>query len=322
VLLALPAQPAYISEIDLNGPAGQAIEVAAMDPADDYTLVVMDASPYRFENFGKILSVAPLSGGMGVGGTAMVSDAVWPGGEVLTYPLSALTPSPPTSALGLNFSRLVVLMRGAADLDLFQRPIDQPQGYDASAVLDWVLMGEGMNAAQYTDNGYDTQLINTTLGVDLFERMADTDAVRVIGRGVLPGEAMDLTLLHAGNPDAGNVFDAAIDAYRYRYTPGMENIDLLPAAVDPVPGDTDGDGDVDDADLGTAFSNYTGPLGASADKGPSHGDTDGDGDVDDADLGAAFAAYTGPLSSGTTVPEPVSLLALCVGVGLAHRRRR
>jgi len=321
LLLALPAQSAYISEIDLDGPAGQAIEVSAMDPADDYTLVVMDASPYRFENFGKVLSVAPLSAGMGADGVAMVSDVAWLGGDVMTHPMATLSPSPPTNALSLYFSRLVVLMRGSAGLDLFQRPFDQPQGYDASAVVDWVLLGEGMNASQYTTNGYDTQLINSTLGVDLFQRMVDTDGVRVIGRGALPGEAIDLTLLHAGDPDGDNRFDSAIPSYRYSYTPGALNSELQPIAVDPVPGDTDGDGDVDDADLGVAFANYTGPLGASAGKSPSHGDTDGDGDVDDADLGAAFAAYTGPLSSGATVPEPASLLALCVGAGLARRRR-
>jgi len=50
------------------------------------------------------------------------------------------------------------------------------------------------------------------------------------------------------------------------------------------------------------------------------GDTDGDGDVDDADLGNAFSAYTGPLS-GAAVPEPTSLALLGLG-GLALVRRR
>jgi VCBS repeat-containing protein len=65
-----------------------------------------------------------------------------------------------------------------------------------------------------------------------------------------------------------------------------------------IPGDTDGDGDIDDADLGTAFANYTGPLGpGEGTKTFEDGDTDGDGDIDDADLGTAFAAYTGPIAA-------------------------
>ncbi len=64
--------------------------------------------------------------------------------------------------------------------------------------------------------------------------------------------------------------------------------------VDPMPGDLDRDGDVDDADYGLMFSNYTGPVGARASKSVLEGDLDGDGDVDGADLNAAFMNYTGP----------------------------
>jgi hypothetical protein len=88
-----------------------------------------------------------------------------------------------------------------------------------------------------------------------------------------------------------------------------------------VLGDTDGDGDIDDADLGTAFSNYTGPAATGAT--PAQGDTDGDGDIDDADLGTLFAGYTGPLADAT-VPEPgsIALFAAMGSLAIGCRGRR
>ncbi|MFN3167625.1 MAG: choice-of-anchor tandem repeat NxxGxxAF-containing protein [Phycisphaeraceae bacterium] len=88
-------------------------------------------------------------------------------------------------------------------------------------------------------------------------------------------------------------------------------------------GDTDGDGDVDDTDLGTMFSNYTGPVGVLGGKNLSLGDTDGDGDVDDTDLGTAFVNYTGPLGPGLgdSVPEPASVVLLMIGGSLSITRR-
>lgn len=73
------------------------------------------------------------------------------------------------------------------------------------------------------------------------------------------------------------------------------DIDILvtdPFCLDTVYGDTDLDGDVDDADLANAFSAFTGPVGEIGGRGWADVDTDCDGDVDDADLATIFNNYT------------------------------
>ncbi len=76
--------------------------------------------------------------------------------------------------------------------------------------------------------------------------------------------------------------------------------DLFYDAVLGLLSDFDTDGDVDDADFGFAFSQFTGPNNVVPKPGGS--DLDGDLDVDDADFGQAFALFTGP---GVVVKQPV-----------------
>ncbi len=86
-----------------------------------------------------------------------------------------------------------------------------------------------------------------------------------------------------------------------------------------VPGDTDGDGDIDDDDLNAALSSFTGPSGTGATI--AEGDFNEDGDVDVEDIMSIIAAHTGPSGAPALVPEPASAALLFAGGLLLARRR-
>jgi len=74
-------------------------------------------------------------------------------------------------------------------------------------------------------------------------------------------------------------------------------------------GDTDHDGDVDNADFASLFSNFGKPSGANY----SQGDFDRDGDVDNADFAAFFSNFgkvLGPQPTLTTVTPAVTSAAV------------
>lgn len=89
--------------------------------------------------------------------------------------------------------------------------------------------------------------------------------------------------------------------------------------AEAIPGDCDGDGDVDLTDLAILAGHY----GATAPPmlGPAEGNFDGDGDVDLTDL--ALLAQNYGYGTMTAVPEPASLLLVAmVGGAMAIRRQR
>ncbi len=84
-----------------------------------------------------------------------------------------------------------------------------------------------------------------------------------------------------------------------------------------LPGDFDGDGDVDGVDFSHWQTGYPTASGASL----ADGDADGDGDVDGADFGLWQENYPTNLGGTTMIPEPATLGLLLMG-GLALLKRR
>ena len=74
-----------------------------------------------------------------------------------------------------------------------------------------------------------------------------------------------------------------------------------------IPGDLDGDGDVDSADRTMLTQNWTGAQSTNVGKTLKDGDLDGDGDVDSADLTIFSASWTGAIEVN---PEPLTTSAL------------
>jgi hypothetical protein len=88
-----------------------------------------------------------------------------------------------------------------------------------------------------------------------------------------------------------------------------------------VPGDTNGDGIVNDADLANLEAQFGGAPGAES------ADFDGDGDVDAHDFATmrgnwGFGTAPAPLPPGGATPEPATMSLLAIGGLMVIRRRR
>jgi hypothetical protein len=85
-----------------------------------------------------------------------------------------------------------------------------------------------------------------------------------------------------------------------------------------IPGDTNGDGKVNDVDAKTVAANW----GSSSATGPSQGDFNADGLVNAADASIMAANWGYGTSEGASVPEPSMLLVVVVTLAMVVLRRR
>jgi hypothetical protein len=96
------------------------------------------------------------------------------------------------------------------------------------------------------------------------------------------------------------------------------SFELLQAFNVGVPGDFDGDGDVDGADFVVWQTNYPTANGASL----ANGDADSDGDVDGADFDAWQSSFPQNGGGASPVPEPSTYLTLLIGAVMALAWKR
>lgn len=191
---------------------------------------------------------------------------------------------------------------------------------DGSALLGQPMPGGPVDLSRVTEFRIDASGVTGDMywafGIAYWSGSSFVNSVPLVnGINAIPASAInafaDYTNVHA-------IFLAVVN--RTPGTPGSATLDDFRIDLVTPAGDTDLDGDVDDADLGTAFSTFSGPVGAAGNLSRLEGDADGDGDVDDADMAVAFSGYTGPLTPGDTVPEPGSVVFVGVG-GLWMLRR-
>ena len=125
-----------------------------------------------------------------------------------------------------------------------------------------------------------------------------------------------------GDPVAGNgVYQLKVTDNKSSGDYLIDEISLTDITPPPIPGDADGDFDVDDDDAAILASFW---LQTSLAGGASEGDFDGDGDADDAD--ATIMAVNWGVGVPAAVPEPGTLALLLSAVGsvflVFYRQRR
>ena len=183
--------------------------------------------------------------------------------------------------------------------------------------IEFVLASAGAAPVTLTDAD-PLQFTNTAAGTNPFKLSVDVTGYA--------GPAVDIPLFIFDNADTDRMFDPdniTIEGVPVDWTADVEQTDdgvTLNLTLLTVPGDVDGDGDVDDVDLGL----FEGQFGSQA-PGTYTADFDGDEDVDLDDFAVMrdnIVIAPGAPQGGAATPEPATLaLLLAGGLGLVRRKR-
>jgi len=178
------------------------------------------------------------------------------------------------------------------------------------------------NSIVFDDTLIDDLLANHLTIVGRYANATPTFDVLVTDANEVEHSATDLELWHGSAPSGGlgGVSGVSFNTYNSIVAHVIDNMSLVDIEPEPtIPGDADGDQDVDADDVAILAANWGG-SGGWAD-----GDFSGDGVINAVDASILAANWTGPLSeanAATGVPEPSTLVLLGIGAILLLRLRR
>lgn len=193
---------------------------------------------------------------------------------------------------------------GNVDLDVFHGTLTELQAFvvtdndppmiDRSPATLTPSVIVGLNAANQTFT-----IANSGAGTLSYSITDDADWLNVApSSGTCTTETDTITVSYPTASLAIGVYDATITIVDFAAGNSPQTIDAT-LTVLPIPGDYDGDGDIDGADVNLFIPCLSGPDVVQPDPACEYKDLDGDSDVDSSDFGILQKCLTGPAVPAT-----------------------
>ncbi len=200
--------------------------------------------------------------------------------------------------------------QGQTDFDINRNDADPDDDY--ATADDWLLLTYTWRKPTADGPGY------ATLYVD--GRLAMTDAIDSEATWIVPGEEFYLAGGNNGNMYGTGVFDELMIFDQYLTSAQVAALYGISeenhgGTVVTMPGDLNGDGSVNSADLDMVRGNWGNAVTPN-----TMGDANGDGFVNSADLDIVRSNWGA--TTGAAVPEPGTMLLFVVGAFLVAARRK